>query len=36
LSRIQCGLIAMLQAKGEPTVDAEGMLEVYLKLAETA
>jgi hypothetical protein len=26
----QRGLIAMLQAKGESTLDAEGMLEVYL------
>jgi len=26
----QRGLVAMLQAKGEPTSDAEGMLQVYL------
>ena len=26
----QRGLIAMLQAKGESSLDAEGMLEVYL------
>ncbi len=26
----QRGLIATLKAKGEPTVDAEGVLEVYL------
>ncbi len=26
----QRGLIAMLKSKGEPTVEAEGMLEVYL------
>jgi len=33
----QRGLVAMLQAKGEPTSDAEGMLQVYvssLKLLE--
>ncbi len=26
----QRGLIAMLKSKGKPTVEAEGMLEVYL------
>ncbi len=30
----QRGLIAMLQAKGESTVDAEGMLQVYLSSLE--
>lgn len=26
----QHGLIAMLKSRGEPTIEAEGMLEVYL------
>ncbi len=26
----QRGLIAMLKSRGEPTIEAEGMLEVYL------
>jgi len=30
----QRGLIAMLKSKGEPTVEAEGMLEVHLSSLE--